>query len=155
VTDNQFQRGKRLPGNPAVPGACRLQHLEDIEPITVAAYIEALQRQAAPVCCEYGGANLGETLSHCTLNRRQLFFAVKSRSSALGDQFCSLFAEQSPCFAVKSLTPEEAEIVVLDEQGVSRFELLQRFQRDRKGALIYYVFDLLYLKFFRAARQQK
>src|SRR5271157_1942463 len=29
-------------------------------------------------------------------------FAVKSRSSALGDQFCSLFAEQSPRFAVKS-----------------------------------------------------
>ena len=62
---------------------------------------------------------------------------------------------------------------MLDEQGVSRFELLQRFQRDRKGALIYYVFDLLYLngadltdvplerrreqgiEFFRAARQQK
>jgi ATP-dependent DNA ligase len=34
---------------------------------------------------------------------------------------------------------------VLDEQGVPRFELLQRFQRDRKGALIYYVFDLFYL----------
>src|SRR5208283_2452551 len=31
-----------------------------------------------------------------------LSFAVKSRSSALGDQFCSLFAEQSPRFAVKS-----------------------------------------------------
>src|SRR5208337_1409765 len=31
-----------------------------------------------------------------------LSFAVKSRSSALGDQFCGLFAEQSPRFAVKS-----------------------------------------------------
>jgi hypothetical protein len=32
----------------------------------------------------------------------KLSFAVKSRSSALGDRFCSLFAEQSPRFAVKS-----------------------------------------------------
>jgi ATP-dependent DNA ligase len=39
----------------------------------------------------------------------------------------------------------DGEIVVLDEQGVPRFELLQRFQRDQKGALIYFVFDLLYL----------
>jgi bifunctional non-homologous end joining protein LigD len=34
---------------------------------------------------------------------------------------------------------------VLDDEGVPRFELLQRFQRDRKGELRYFVFDLLYL----------
>jgi hypothetical protein len=39
----------------------------------------------------------------------------------------------------------DGEIVVLDAEDVPRFELLQRFQRDRSGALMYLVFDLLYL----------
>ena len=39
----------------------------------------------------------------------------------------------------------DGEIVVLDSEGIPRFELLQRFQSDRKGELIYIVFDLLYL----------
>jgi bifunctional non-homologous end joining protein LigD len=37
----------------------------------------------------------------------------------------------------------DGEIVVLDDEGVPRFELLQRFQSDRKGELTYFVFDLL------------
>jgi bifunctional non-homologous end joining protein LigD len=39
----------------------------------------------------------------------------------------------------------DGEIVVLDDQGVSQFELLQKYQQSGRGALIYYVFDLLYL----------
>jgi bifunctional non-homologous end joining protein LigD len=34
---------------------------------------------------------------------------------------------------------------VLDSEGIPRFELLQRFQSDRKGELLFFVFDLLYL----------
>jgi integrase len=44
-------QSRLLPGNPTVlglGGARRLSGAEDIEPITVAAYIETLQRQAAP-----------------------------------------------------------------------------------------------------------
>jgi ATP-dependent DNA ligase len=39
----------------------------------------------------------------------------------------------------------DGEIVALDSEGIPRFGLLQRFQRDRSGALMYLVFDLLYL----------
>ena len=39
----------------------------------------------------------------------------------------------------------DGEIVALDADGIPRFGLLQRFQRDRSGTLMYLVFDLLYL----------
>jgi bifunctional non-homologous end joining protein LigD len=39
----------------------------------------------------------------------------------------------------------DGEIVALDAEGIPRFGLLQRFQRDRSGTLMYLVFDLLYL----------
>jgi bifunctional non-homologous end joining protein LigD len=39
----------------------------------------------------------------------------------------------------------DGEVVVLDEKGRSRFELLQDYGRKPQGALIYYVFDLLWL----------
>jgi hypothetical protein len=39
----------------------------------------------------------------------------------------------------------DGEIVALDAERIPRFGLLQRFQRDRSGTLMYLVFDLLYL----------
>jgi bifunctional non-homologous end joining protein LigD len=39
----------------------------------------------------------------------------------------------------------DGEIVALDENGISRFQLLQNYQRTGKGRLAYYVFDLLHL----------
>ncbi|MCL5292469.1 MAG: DNA ligase D [Actinobacteria bacterium] len=39
----------------------------------------------------------------------------------------------------------DGEIVVLDEKGKPRFQLLQNYHRTRRGRLIYYIFDLLYL----------
>jgi bifunctional non-homologous end joining protein LigD len=39
----------------------------------------------------------------------------------------------------------DGEIVALENEGKPRFELLQNYQRWRKGHLVYYVFDLLYL----------
>ena len=38
----------------------------------------------------------------------------------------------------------DGEIVVLDEEGKSHFQLLQNFQKNRTGHLYYYVFDILY-----------
>jgi bifunctional non-homologous end joining protein LigD len=39
----------------------------------------------------------------------------------------------------------DGEVVVVDPTGVGRFQLLQNYQKTGKGALLYYVFDLLYL----------
>jgi bifunctional non-homologous end joining protein LigD len=36
----------------------------------------------------------------------------------------------------------DGEIVVLDDEGAPRFGLLQRFQSNRKGELMHFVFDL-------------
>jgi bifunctional non-homologous end joining protein LigD len=38
----------------------------------------------------------------------------------------------------------DGEIVALDAQGRSHFQLLQNYQKTGKGTLIYYIFDLLY-----------
>ncbi|MGE5139956.1 MAG: non-homologous end-joining DNA ligase, partial [Rudaea sp.] len=38
----------------------------------------------------------------------------------------------------------DGEIVVVDESGASRFELIQQYRRTGKGTLAYYVFDLIY-----------
>ena len=39
----------------------------------------------------------------------------------------------------------DGEIVSVDENGVSKFQLLQNFQRTGKGNLLYYIFDIIYL----------
>jgi bifunctional non-homologous end joining protein LigD len=39
----------------------------------------------------------------------------------------------------------DGEIVILDEQGRAQFQFLQNYREPQKGALVYYVFDLLYL----------
>ncbi|MHB0976583.1 MAG: DNA ligase D [Candidatus Aquicultorales bacterium] len=39
----------------------------------------------------------------------------------------------------------DGEIVVLDDEGRSQFQLLQQYLKTGKGRLVYYLFDLLYL----------
>src|SRR4051794_33238865 len=39
----------------------------------------------------------------------------------------------------------DGEIVALDKDGISRFQLLQNYRRSGRGQLAYLVFDLLYL----------
>jgi len=39
----------------------------------------------------------------------------------------------------------DGEVVSLDEEGLSRFQFLQNWQRDKEGELAYYVFDILWL----------
>jgi bifunctional non-homologous end joining protein LigD len=40
----------------------------------------------------------------------------------------------------------DGEVVVLDNKGKSHFQLLQNFLQEQKGHLVYYVFDILFLK---------
>jgi bifunctional non-homologous end joining protein LigD len=39
----------------------------------------------------------------------------------------------------------DGEVVAVDQEGRSRFQLLQNYQKTGEGRLLYYVFDLLYL----------
>jgi bifunctional non-homologous end joining protein LigD len=39
----------------------------------------------------------------------------------------------------------DGEIVVIDQAGIPRFELLQNYKKARQGHLLYYVFDILFL----------
>ena len=38
----------------------------------------------------------------------------------------------------------DGELVILDAKGKSHFQWMQNYQKERKGVLYYYVFDLLY-----------
>ena len=40
----------------------------------------------------------------------------------------------------------DGEIVVVDADGVSQFQLLQNYLRNRQGRLVYYVFDILWVE---------
>lgn len=46
---------------------------------------------------------------------------------------------------IKAQAILDGELVILDKKGKSHFQLMQNYQRTRKGDLYYYVFDLLYL----------
>lgn len=39
----------------------------------------------------------------------------------------------------------DGEIVILDQKGVSDFQLLQKYEHTNEGILLYYIFDLLYI----------
>lgn len=39
----------------------------------------------------------------------------------------------------------DGEIVILDKEGKPSFELIQNYQKEKKGTLVYFAFDLLYL----------
>ena len=47
--------------------------------------------------------------------------------------------------ALRIDTVLDGEIVVVDENGKSDFQLLQAYLKEKKGNLVYYVFDILYL----------
>ncbi|MCX6376804.1 MAG: DNA ligase, partial [Armatimonadetes bacterium] len=40
----------------------------------------------------------------------------------------------------------DGEVVVVDENGVSQFQALQNYIKTRRGTLVYYAFDILYLQ---------
>ncbi|MBI2864329.1 MAG: DNA ligase D [Chloroflexi bacterium] len=61
---------------------------------------------------------------------------------ALGGRFAAVVDD------LKSLGHEavlDGELVVVDDNGRSDFQLIQNFERTGRGNLIYYVFDLLYI----------
>lgn len=49
---------------------------------------------------------------------------------------------------IKNSVILDGEIVALDKNGQSRFQLLQDYQNSGQGTIIYYVFDILYLDGF-------
>lgn len=68
--------------------------------------------------------------------------ALKSRNkNLLNHNFPKIVEELEQ---VKESVILDGEVVVLDEKGRSDFQLMQNYQRDRKGALYYYLFDFLF-----------
>jgi bifunctional non-homologous end joining protein LigD len=66
--------------------------------------------------------------------------------SRAGNELSSAYpAIVSDLVTTKHTAVFDGEIVVLDESGVPRFELLQSYRTARQGHLVYYVFDLLFL----------
>ncbi len=67
---------------------------------------------------------------------------LKSRNNHLWNQKFPLIVENLA--KIDSQVIFDGELVVLDSQGKSHFELMQNYQKEQKGSLYYYVFDLLY-----------
>ena len=66
--------------------------------------------------------------------------ALKSRTHRLFTQFPTLIEELA---TVKDKVVLDGEIVVLDEKGVSKFQLIQNYNKTNEGDLYYFVFDIL------------
>jgi bifunctional non-homologous end joining protein LigD len=62
------------------------------------------------------------------------------------NSFNQMFAPIVEAFTGNIDTVYDGEIVVLDERGRSKFQLLQNYAKDGVGELFYFVFDLLYLE---------
>jgi bifunctional non-homologous end joining protein LigD len=66
--------------------------------------------------------------------------------SRAGNELSSAYPAITADLATTKFTAVfDGEIVVLDESGVPRFELLQSYRTAHQGHLVYYVFDLLFL----------
>jgi bifunctional non-homologous end joining protein LigD len=66
--------------------------------------------------------------------------------SRAGNELSSAYpAIVDDLLATKRTAVFDGEIVVLDDSGIPRFELLQSYRTARHGHLVYYVFDLLFL----------
>ena len=44
----------------------------------------------------------------------------------------------------------DGEVVSVNNNGISKFQLLQNYQKTGKGNLLYYVFDIIYLDGYRS-----
>jgi bifunctional non-homologous end joining protein LigD len=101
------------------------------------------------------------TLVDDAFDRPGWFFEVKwdgyRAIAEIGDKGVRLYSRNRKSFVdqypllVKALNQFgheavlDGEIVVLDEEGKSHFQLLQNYGNTRSDRLVYYVFDLLYL----------
>jgi bifunctional non-homologous end joining protein LigD len=79
------------------------------------------------------------TIAACQKGRVELY----SRNL---QSFNRLFAPVAEALAGSVDAVYDGEIVVLDEKGRSRFQLLQNYTQGAPGELVYFVFDLLYLE---------
>lgn len=68
--------------------------------------------------------------------------SLKSRNKHLLNQrFPTIVAGLKPIHSEMIL---DGEIVVVDNEGKPHFQLLQNYQKNKEGNLVYYVFDILY-----------
>jgi len=66
-----------------------------------------------------------------------------SRNQKSFNQLFSIIAEELSSFTHEAIL--DGEIVILDDNGIPQFQLIQNYQRNKSGNLFYYVFDVLYL----------
>jgi bifunctional non-homologous end joining protein LigD len=74
------------------------------------------------------------------IDRREV--TLKSRNNVLWNTHFSEIVTHLK--KIKDSVILDGEIVVLDPKGKSQFQLLQNYYKERKGILVYCVFDLLY-----------
>lgn len=67
---------------------------------------------------------------------------LKSRNNIVFTQFSPIVKELQK---IKEEVILDGEIVLLDEEGKSHFQLMQNYKTNQEGILAYYVFDILYL----------
>lgn len=67
---------------------------------------------------------------------------ISRNEKSFNKQFGPIVSDLSK---MKSKVILDGEIVVLDKEGKSHFQLMQNYQKSKQGSLYYYVFDLLYL----------
>lgn len=67
---------------------------------------------------------------------------LKSRNNIVFTQFAPIVKELQK---IKEKVVLDGEIVLLDEEGKSQFQLMQNYKTNQVGTLAYYVFDILYL----------
>jgi bifunctional non-homologous end joining protein LigD len=70
--------------------------------------------------------------------------SLYSRNGISLNQRFALITESLRKFRFEAVL--DGEIVVVDDRGQPDFQILQDYQKSRKGHLLYYVFDLLYFK---------
>lgn len=80
---------------------------------------------------------------------RALAFVKKSQAN-LKSRYNNLLNGRYPSIVkdlkkIKEDAIIDGELVILDDKGVSHFQLMQNYQKTGMGTLVYYVFDLLFL----------
>lgn len=67
---------------------------------------------------------------------------ISRNEKSFNTQFSSIVEDLSQ---LKTPAMLDGEVVVMDKEGISHFQLMQNFQGTKQGQLFYYVFDLLFL----------
>jgi bifunctional non-homologous end joining protein LigD len=127
---------KKVPDlDPDAIGATKVKFPLEVKPMLATLVDEAFSREGWTFEIKWDGfRTLGE------LNKGKV--RLYSRNNLTFNKNFSPIAE-----AMEELPKDmllDGEVVAIDDEGNSKFQLLQNFQRNNVGQLIYYVFDILY-----------